>query len=58
MTIGDATHCPVSGALFEVTKDSPEIKDMGHTLYFCCGACVEYFRSHRAEVRERRGYPS
>jgi hypothetical protein len=58
VTIGDATHCPVSGALFEVTKDSPEIKDMGHTLYFCCGACVEYFRNHRAEVRERRGYPS
>ncbi len=54
VAIGGATHCPVSGALFEVTEDSPSKVFEGETYYFCCGACVAYFNERPRTVIERR----
>jgi YHS domain-containing protein len=53
--VGEATHCPVSGAVFRVREQSPRRVVNGKTFYFCCESCAAWFSEHEAEVMARRG---
>lgn len=53
--VGDHTHCPVSGALFEVNASSPRRIVDGKTLFFCCEACANYFSANSEHVLAVRG---
>ena len=52
---GDATYCPVSGAVFRITDKTQKRESHGNTLYFCCEACAVFFTQHEAEVLAKRG---
>jgi hypothetical protein len=52
---GDATFCPVSGAVFRITSQTPKRDARGKTLWFCCDSCAAFFSSHEADVLEKRG---
>jgi YHS domain-containing protein len=53
---GDATFCPVSGAVFRIAAETPKrTVHGGMTLYFCCEACAAWFTQHEAEVLAKRG---
>jgi len=52
---GDVTFCPVSGAVFRVTPQTPQRAARGKVLFFCCEACAAFFTQHEAQVLERRG---
>lgn len=52
---GDATYCIVSGATFVIEPTSPKEQVGERTYYFCCAACLGYFREHRADVLAKRG---
>lgn len=53
--IGQRTHCPVSGVVFEVTATSPKREFDGRTLYFCCESCATYFSANVAQITALRG---
>ena len=55
VTPGEATYCPVSGAVFRVTSQTPKREARGKTLYFCCDSCAAFFTSHEADVLAKRG---
>jgi YHS domain-containing protein len=52
---GDVTFCPVSGAVFRVSAETPRRTARGKLLYFCCEACAGFFARNEAMVLERRG---
>jgi YHS domain-containing protein len=52
---GDATYCPVSGAVFRITDTTPHRESRGNTLFFCCESCAAFFTQHEAEVLAKRG---
>lgn len=54
-TIGDAAYCPVSGAVFRITEETPRRDARGKTLFFCCPSCAAWFVEHEAEVLAKRG---
>lgn len=43
--IGDLTTCPVTGVVFRVSDNSPQIKYQGENYYFCCSSCKSIFTS-------------
>lgn len=51
----DNVFCPVSGAVFRVTDDSPHRTARGQLLFFCCEACAGFFTEHEADVLKKRG---
>jgi hypothetical protein len=53
---GDTVFCPVSGAVFRVTDDSPRRTAHDKLLFFCCEACAGFFTQHEAEVLKKRGF--
>jgi hypothetical protein len=42
--VGDLTRCPVSGVVFRVSTQSPQVEYGGHSLRVCCEGCAEKFR--------------
>lgn len=52
---GDHTHCPVSGAVFQVEGSSARRVHGDGFLYFCCAPCATYFGEHVEEVLAHRG---
>jgi hypothetical protein len=46
----------VSGVVFEVKPDSPHHEHDGHSLFFCCQGCANYFAGNREAVIAKRGY--
>jgi hypothetical protein len=46
--IGDLTRCPVSGVVFRVSADSPQVEYVGRNLRVCCDGCAEKFREQPA----------
>jgi hypothetical protein len=42
--IGDLTRCPVSGVVFRVSAESPQVEYSGKKLRVCCDGCAEKFR--------------
>ncbi len=40
---GDITTCPVSGAIYLVRKNSPELSHEGKTFHSCCQSCADIF---------------
>jgi hypothetical protein len=52
---GDAVYCPVSGAVFRVTDESPHRVARGQLLFFCCQSCATFFSGHETEVLAKRG---
>jgi hypothetical protein len=56
---GDATFCPVSGAVFMVKQDSQhadvQVKNETKRLWFCCETCAKYFAEHQKDVLAKRG---
>jgi len=42
--VGDLTRCPVSGVVFRVSNQSPQVEYGGHHLRVCCEGCAEKFR--------------
>ncbi len=59
--VGDATYCPVSGAVFRIGEKTPkrEIEARApsrqQTLWFCCDSCAAFFSQHEADVLAKRG---
>ena len=45
---GDLTRCPVSGVVFRVSAQSPQVEYSGQSLRVCCDGCAEKFREHPA----------
>ena len=45
---GDLARCPVSGVVFRVRGESPQVVVHGHALYTCCGGCAERLRDEPA----------
>jgi hypothetical protein len=45
---GDLARCPVSGVVFRVHEESPQVVVHGHALYTCCGGCAERLRAEPA----------
>jgi hypothetical protein len=56
-SLGDHAHCPVSGAVFEITGASPKRVVGDGTVYFCCEACAKYYSEQREQVHAARGWP-
>ncbi len=46
--VGDLTRCPVSGVVFRVSAESPQVEYSGRKLRVCCGGCAEKFREQPA----------
>ena len=46
--VGDLTRCPVSGVVFRVSAESPQVEYSGKTLRVCCDGCAEKFREQPA----------
>ena len=46
--LGDLTRCPVSGAVFRVSADTPRVEHSGRTHWVCCDGCAEKFRESPA----------
>jgi hypothetical protein len=46
--VGDLTRCPVSGVVFRVSAESPQVEYSGTKLRVCCGGCAEKFREQPA----------
>ena len=46
--VGDLTRCPVSGVVFTVTEDNPDIVYHGAHYRLCCGGCEKKFRANPA----------
>jgi YHS domain-containing protein len=44
--IGDLTTCPVTGVVFRVTDNSPQITHNSENYYFCCSSCKSIFTSN------------
>jgi hypothetical protein len=42
--VGDLTRCPVSGVVFRVSAESPQVEYSGQKLRVCCDGCAEKFR--------------
>lgn len=51
---GDATYCPVSGAVFRIGEATQRRESRSGTLYFCCQACASFFAEHEALVLAKR----
>jgi hypothetical protein len=47
-TVGELTRCPVSGVVFRVSAESPQVEYSGRKLRVCCGGCAEKFREQPA----------
>jgi hypothetical protein len=46
--VGDLTRCPVSGVVFRVSAESPQVEHSGRKLRVCCDGCAEKFREYPA----------
>jgi len=56
VSIGDATHCAVSGVVFVVEDASPKKRVGDRDVYFCCDSCLAYFDEHGSDVMAKRGW--
>jgi YHS domain-containing protein len=54
VSLGERTHCPVSGVVFEVKDASPVRWVSGRPVYFCCEKCATYFSAHDEQVIRAR----
>jgi hypothetical protein len=54
VAVGDLTYCPVSGAVFTVSAESPTVDVEGEAYQFCCDACAAYFTENRERVLAAR----
>ena len=45
---GDLARCPVSGVVFSVTVDNPDVAYQGMHYRLCCGTCEKKFRARPA----------
>jgi hypothetical protein len=46
--VGDLTRCPVSGAVFRISADTPRVEHSGRTHFVCCDGCASKFRESPA----------
>jgi hypothetical protein len=46
--VGALTRCPVSGVVFTVTGESPDLVYHGAHYRLCCGGCEKKFRANPA----------
>ena len=46
--VGDLTRCPVSGVVFRVSAESPQVEYSGRSVRVCCDGCAEKFREQPA----------
>jgi hypothetical protein len=42
-TVGDLVRCPVSGVIFKIKPDNPQIMYSGKTFFTCCAGCAARF---------------
>ena len=54
VSAGELTYCPVSGAVFTITAESPTVDVDGQAYRFCCDACAAYFRASPDRVLAAR----
>jgi hypothetical protein len=45
--VGDLARCPVSGVIFEVKPDNPQVTLNGKRYFTCCAACAANFEQKR-----------
>lgn len=54
--VGDSVACPVSGAVFTISEESPTRRFRTRPVHFCCAACAAWFDGHARYVAQIRGW--